>query len=261
LNIYPSSDGLSIFFCDITEHKQQAQALLLSEKLAATGRLAATIAHEINNPLEAVVNLLFLARRSPNTDPKVRQYLVTAENEMNRVAHIARQTLGFYRDTSIPVSVNIPDLLDDVLSVYQSRLRSRSISVHKSYNPSSTVIGMKGELHQVFANLVSNAIDAMESGGVLTLAVNPAERLGQTGVSVEVQDDGKGIPADDMPRLFEPFFTTKSDIGTGLGLWVVRQFVESHEGKVAAESPNSGLDRGTKFTVFLPLNSLRNSPQ
>ena len=252
LNVYPSAEGLSVFFRDVTENKKQAQALLLSEKLAATGRLAATIAHEINNPLEAVVNLLFLARRAPNSDPKVQKYLETAEKEMNRVAHIARQTLGFYRDTSTPVTVDVPELLDDVISVYQSRLRSRNISVQKVYQSTSPITGMKGEIHQVFSNLVSNAIDAMEAGGVLTLSVSQEEHSGQPGVKIAVEDNGKGIREQDLPRLFEPFFTTKASVGTGLGLWVVKQFVESHHGYVAAERLGSSASQGTRFTVFLP---------
>ena len=252
LNVYPSSEGLSVFFRDVTENKKQAQALLLSEKLAATGRLAATIAHEINNPLEAVVNLLYLARRAPNSDPKVQKYLETAEKEMNRVAHIARQTLGFYRDTSTPITVSVPELLDDVISVYQSRLRSRNISVQKDYQSASPIVGMKGEIHQVFSNLVSNAIDAMETGGVLTLSVSDEEHLGHRGVQVAVEDNGTGIREEDLPRLFEPFFTTKTNVGTGLGLWVVKQFVENHRGHVAAKRLGDGTRRGTRFTIFLP---------
>jgi PAS domain S-box-containing protein len=258
LNIYPTAEGLSIFFRDITEAKKQAQALLLSEKLAATGRLAATIAHEINNPLEAVINLLYLARRSPHSDPKVQKYLETAEKEMNRVSHIARQTLGFYRDTSTPVTLALPDLLDDVVSVYQSRLRSRNISVQRSYEAASPINGMKGELHQVFSNLVSNAIDAMEAGGVLTLSVSQVERSGKRGVNVTVEDNGKGIREQDLPRLFEPFFTTKTNVGTGLGLWVVKQFVENHHGEVAAERLGNATGPGTRFTIFLPSVFSRN---
>jgi len=252
-NIYPSPDGLSIFFRDTTENRKQAEALLISEKLAATGRLAATIAHEINNPLEAVVNLLYLARNTPGTDLRVKSYLATAEQEMNRVSHIARQTLGFYRDTSVRTIVNITDLLNDVLSVYQSRMRARSIQVVRQFEPVHPTKAMKGELHQVFSNLISNSIDAMERGGILTIRVKPADSDGKRGVCIQVQDTGTGIPTEHHAKLFEPFFTTKASVGTGLGLWVVKQFIQNHLGDIRVKSEKGSKAPGTTFEILLPV--------
>ena len=181
-NAYPSPDGLSIFAQDVTERRLQQEKLLLSEKLAATGRLAATIAHEINNPLESVLNLIYLARTSPAEISKIREYLETAEKELNRVSHIARHTLGFYRETSVASDVDLPALIEEVLTVYDSRLRASSIVAVLDFAVVPAVHALRGELHQTFSNLISNAIDAMrDSGGQLkyrfsrgTAVKNPA---------------------------------------------------------------------------------------
>ncbi|MGC2635729.1 MAG: ATP-binding protein [Acidobacteriaceae bacterium] len=250
-NAYPAPEGLSIFGQDVTERRVQQQKLMLSEKLAATGRLAATIAHEINNPLESVLNLIYLARTSRQQEATVHEYLVTAEKEITRVSHIARHTLGFYRETSVPVDIDLPALLEDVLTVYESRLRASGIEVVRDFAIVPTVRALRGELHQVFSNLVSNAIDASREGGTLTLTVREASDA--AGLTIAVQDTGMGIPAENLGRLFEPFFTTKTGAGTGLGLWVVRQFVASWGGLVTVMSDTEPTRHGTTFTIFLPL--------
>ncbi len=249
---YPSPDGLSLFGQDVTETRIQQQKLLVSEKLAATGRLAATIAHEINNPLESVLNLIYLARTSRTEIAKIREYLETAEKELTRVSHIARHTLGFYRETSVPVDVDLPALLEEVLTVYDSRLRAAAIEVHRDFSIVPSIRALRGELHQVFSNLISNSIDAMRDGGRLTLSVRPAPSH-DAGVVVAISDTGIGIPQENIPRLFEPFFTTKPSAGTGLGLWVVRQFVTSWKGAIDVTSDNSRERHGTTFTLTLPL--------
>jgi PAS domain S-box-containing protein len=253
-NIYPSQEGLSVFVQDVTEKRNQQEKLLVTEKLAATGRLAATIAHEINNPLESVMNLLYLARISRTATPEtIQQYLMTAEQELTRVSQIARHTLGFYRETSIPADVDVARVLDDALTVYQSRLNGNHIEVTRNFQPVPHLHALRGEIHQVFSNLISNAIDAMQGGGHLTVSLANSQRCEQTGIEIVVGDDGSGISPDHLQRLFEPFFTTKLSVGTGLGLWVVKQFVEQHAGTVSVDSSTGATNHGTRFIIFLPL--------
>jgi len=253
-NAYPSPDGLSIFAQDVTERRVQQEKLLLSEKLAATGRLAATIAHEINNPLESVLNLIYLARTSPAEMTKIRDYLQTAEKELNRVSHIARHTLGFYRETSVASDIYLPTLIEEVLAVYESRLRASSIVVVVDFAIVPTVHALRGELHQTFSNLISNAIDAMrDGGGRLKISVHQGLVGPHPGVLVSIEDTGTGIPLENLPRLFEPFFTTKESAGTGLGLWVVRQFIASWGGTIDVSSSTDIHQHGTTFTIVLPL--------
>lgn len=253
VNAYPSPDGLSIFVQDVSERRVQQEKLLLTEKLAATGRLAATIAHEINNPLESVLNLIYLARTSPGQADRVQDFLATAEREITRVSHIARHTLGFYRETSVPSEIDMAVLLEEVLTVYDSRLRASGIEVTKNFSIVPPVKALRGELHQVFSNLISNAIDAMREGGRLRMVIREPEEGQAAGVLVAVEDTGTGIPTENIPRLFEPFFTTKVSAGTGLGLWVVKQFVESWGGTVNVLSDIGPQKHGTAFTILLPL--------
>lgn len=255
VNVYPSPDGISIFAQDITDQRLQRERLLISEKLAATGRLAATIAHEINNPLESVLNLIYLARTSRAQASTIEEFLLTAEKELHRVSHIARHTLGFYRETSVPVPIDLPALLTEVLTVYESRFRSSGIEVRRDFAVVPSFEALRGEMHQVFSNLFSNAIDAMRQGGTLTVTLRSAEEEGRPGVAVSIQDTGTGIPAQNLSRLFEPFFTTKPNAGTGLGLWVVRQFVDSWGGSIDVASRTTMPDRGTSFNLFVPLVS------
>jgi len=261
LSAYPSEEGLSVFVQDVTERRVQQEKLLLSEKLAATGRLAATIAHEINNPLESVLNLIYLARTSHTQMTKIREYLETAEKELTRVSHIARHTLGFYRETSIPSNIDLGALIEEVLAVYESRLRASNIAVARDFAAVPQIRGLRGEFHQVFSNLISNAIDAMHSGGTLRIMLREPDRGQKTGVVVSLSDTGTGIPTENLPRLFEPFFTTKPAAGTGLGLWVVRQFVESWGGTVDVQSSIDPQKHGTAFTLFVPLIAVTDAKQ
>jgi PAS domain S-box-containing protein len=253
VNAYPSPDGLSIFVQDVTEQRVQQEKLMVSEKLAATGRLAATIAHEINNPLESVLNLIYLARISPAGSAMVPEYLATAEKEITRVSHIARHTLGFYRETSVASDIDMTALLEEVLTVYDSRLRASGIELVRDFKVVPAVRALRGELHQVFSNLFSNAIDAMRDGGVLKIGVREATGKAVPGLTATVEDTGSGIPQENLGRLFEPFFTTKVGAGTGLGLWVVRQFVASWGGTIDVTSRVDAAQHGTAFTMFIPL--------
>ncbi len=239
---------------DITEQKKIERALQTTEKLAAAGRLAATVAHEINNPLEAVVNLVYLSKRDVGDQTKVANYLEMAQRELDRVAHIARQTLGFYRDTSSPARFNVANALDDLLLLYEKRLEARSIRVVRQYDRSVEITTLKGEVRQALSNLITNSMDAMPKGGSLVIRVAHASdwKKHQPGIRVTVADSGSGIPAPLRNRLFEPFFTTKSDVGTGLGLWITRNIVEKHHGTIRFRSRTGAKDHGTAFSIFLP---------
>lgn len=235
---------------DITLRKTQESALRQSEKLAATGRLAATIAHEINNPLEAVTNLIYLVKTDP-TVPAVAQHLLeTADQELARVAQIAQQTLGFYRDTTRPVEIDLKDLLENVLSLFYRKLTYKKIEYTLDLAPDLRVYGLQGELRQVFSNLVVNAIDASLHGRI-TIRGRHRKVGGVDGVSVLVCDEGSGIPPAIRERLFSPFFTTKQSVGTGLGLWVTRGILEKQGGSIRFRSNVTG-PTGTIFRVFLP---------
>jgi PAS domain S-box-containing protein len=237
---------------DVTSEKRAEEALRRSEKLAAAGRLAATIAHEINNPLEAVTNLIYLLASNAALDPASRDYVTLAQSELSRVSQLTRQTLGFYRDNSRPEAIDIGQLLDAVLTIYDARLRSRDIQVEKRYGRGEGVQAVAGELRQVFSNLVANAIDALPDGGKLTLRIAYRGLNGQRGVRVTVADNGVGIALEDRHNVFEPFFTTKKDVGTGLGLWVAQEIVGKHGGALRFRSRTGDGRSGTVFTVFLP---------
>lgn len=250
---------------NITETNKIERALQTTEKLAAAGRMAATVAHEINNPLEAVTNLVYLAKRDlKNNNNKVAEYLELAGRELDRVAHIARQTLGFYRDTSSPVRFNVAETLDDLLLLYEKRFESRSIKVLKQYEKDLEITALAGEIRQAFSNLVTNAIDAMPSGGTLVLRVAKSHEWSGShlhGVRVTILDTGSGIEAKHKQKVFQPFFTTKTDVGTGLGLWITRGIVEKHRGTIRMKSKTEPSSHGTAFSIFLPAEYVSGSPQ
>lgn len=242
---------------DITESKKIDRALRITEKLAAAGRLAATIAHEINNPLEAVTNLVYLAKTDVQNTERVAEYLEMASRELERVAHIARQTLGFYRDTSLPVRFNVTQMLDDLLSLYERRFESRKITVVRQFDRNMEIKALIGEVRQAFSNLITNAIDAMPGGGTLVIRARPThawESAHRPGVRITILDTGSGIPQKHRKNLFQPFFTTKEDVGTGLGLWITRSIVKKHGGLIRVKSRVAPDAHGTAFWIFLPLD-------
>lgn len=243
---------------DIRESKKIERTLRTTEKLAAAGRLAATVAHEINNPLEAVNNLVFLAKRDIGDPIKASEYLRLAERELDRVAHIARQTLGFYRDTSAATKFSVIKTIDDLLFLYEKRLEARNIRVIRQYKEHTEITAFAGEISQAFSNLISNAIDAMPSGGSLVIRVSQAREWKislRPGVRVTILDTGSGIPLPARKSLFEPFFTTKADVGTGLGLWITKNIVEKHQGHIRFMSRTDARNHGTAFSIFLPSNA------
>jgi signal transduction histidine kinase len=235
------------------QYELAAEALRKAEKLAVAGRLAASIAHEINNPLESVTNLVYLLRSTPLND-EGKRYVQLAEQELARVSAMATQTLKFYRDTAKPGLVDIRELLESVLALYGPRLSAAEIRVMREFDTSRGVVAKAGELRQLFANLVGNAIDAMRAGGTLRLRVRQAA----TGafphhVRVSVADTGTGIPRELRSKVFEPFISTKGDTGTGLGLWVSKEIIENHGGAIRLRSSTSPHRHGTTFSVYLPV--------
>ncbi len=215
--------GASTIARDITERKRAEDALRNSEKLAATGRLAASIAHEINNPLESVTNLLYLLEHHAALDSAARQYVSMAGEELARIVHITRQTLGFYREAAAPVSILISELLNNVLELYSRRIQSRRVRVERRFGTHPEIRGFPGEMRQVFSNLIINGLEAVGEAGQLKLHVFESRDWAQPerrGVRVVIADNGSGIPREHARRIFEPFYTTKGERGTGLGLWV-----------------------------------------
>jgi PAS domain S-box-containing protein len=241
---------------EITGQKRAEQALIESEKLAVVGRLAASIAHEINNPLESITNLLYLAKRTPD-HASVQQFLEMAESELARVSQIATQTLRFHRQSSRPTPTRIYDLLDNVLALYQGRMTNVGIKLEKQYRQTPPLICFADEMRQVFVNLISNAIDATGNGGRLIVRKRERKdwRTGQQGVRVTVADTGIGMSPETRKRIFEAFFTTKGNTGTGLGRWVSHGIMEKHGGRFSVRSSQDAKGHGTVFSVFLPYDN------
>jgi PAS domain S-box-containing protein len=248
--------GVSTIARDITEQKHMAEKLRTTEKLAATGRLAATIAHEINNPLESVTNLLYLARKNASGSGKLEQYLKLADEELDRVAHLAKQTLGFYRDTEAPLSFDAASAIRDVLSMYSRRAMGRNIVIATDFGLDVQAFGFAGEFRQVLSNLIGNALDAMsENGGRLLVRARKGREWkdGQLKLRISVADTGCGIPQENRSKIFDAFFTTKSHFGTGLGLWLSLGIVEKHGGSMRLRSSIAAGRSGTVVSLSWPL--------
>ena len=249
-------ESVGVIVTEITDQLKAEETLRRTEKLAAAGRLAASIAHEINNPLEAVTNLLYLLRNDSTLGETATQLVATAESELARVSEITQQTLRFYRQSTSPSEVNVGEVLDSILRLYQPRVVATAVKVVKNYRGDPRVFGLGGELRQVFANLVANAIDSMLTGGVLTLRARhstgiDAEGQTRSGVRVTIGDTGSGMSEETRRRIFEAFFTTKVTTGTGLGLWVSDEIVRKHCGTIRVRS-RQGEISGTIFAVFIP---------
>jgi PAS domain S-box-containing protein len=245
--------GASKIARDISDRKRIERLLLESEKLAATGRMAAAIAHEINNPLESLMNLIFLARQNAPEDGKAVRYLATAEQELERVSHIARQTLGYYRDDGRPMELHLHSLIENVLTVYNSRLVTARIKIEAQFNDLQKILVSKGEMLQVLSNVIANAIDAMPHGGVLRVSTRKVIGSAADGFQILIQDTGVGIKTEHLPKIFDPFFTTKGSRGTGIGLWVARQLIEKRGGQIAVASTTEAGNSGTAISIFVPL--------
>jgi PAS domain S-box-containing protein len=247
--------GVVIVFRDITQRRQTEQTLRTSDRLAQAGRLSATIAHEIRNPLDTVSNLIYLLRHEQEASAASCQYLEMASDELARIAQITGQLLTFHREARAPVEVDLCDVIQSVLVLHAPQIRRGHVKVEQRLETARTVRGYPGELRQVFSNLVGNAIDAMPHGGRLILHVRESSLAADPaceGVRVTVLDTGVGIPPGVRRNLFAPFYTTKGEKGTGLGLWVSRGIIEKHEGTIHLRSSVCDANRGTAFSVFLP---------
>ena len=246
--------GIVLVFRDISERHASEVALMRAEKLASAGRLAAAIAHEVNNPLEGLVNLIYLARGEEDMQ-KIRRHLTEADRELQRIAHITRQSLGFYRETSMAGSFRPDVVTREVVDFYSSRAVTSRVSLHVHMKTEQKAFGNPGELRQVLSNLLANSLDACKEGDAICVrvreAVSPRDPM-LHGVRIAVADTGCGIQPEYMGRIFEPFFTTKKDTGTGLGLWVSRELVEKHGGSLNVRSSVSRRRSGTVFLLFLP---------
>lgn len=234
---------------DITDRKNAELALVRSEKLAAIGRLSATIAHEVNNPLEAVTNLLYLAQSEPELPPDAREYLHRADQELARLGGIARRTLTFVRPKSSPGPVHVLEVVDAVVAMFLPRCTARSAEIRILHDSDLLLAIPSDDLRQVLTNLVSNACDALpESGGRIEIEIARASSM----AALSVRDNGAGIAPENISRIFDPFFTTKEDVGTGIGLWVTKDLIEKNGGRITLQT--GGLRDGfrTEFRVELP---------
>jgi signal transduction histidine kinase len=244
-----------LILTDITDRKLAEYALLTAEKLAATGKLASAIAHEINNPLEGLTNLLYLAEQSKSFE-FVHNLVLQANIELARISRVTKQSLSFHRDTDLPVAVDISDLIAQVATLFQGAANARRVRLVCDCQFSLTLYGFHGQLSQVFGNMVRNAIEASSSDSQVCIRVRPVHRKGRQGARITISDRGRGIPEDVKEKMFDPFFTTKDLRGSGLGLWVSKTLISKHYGTIRFRSSQRAGSSGTTFEVFLPLGGL-----
>jgi PAS domain S-box-containing protein len=246
--------GVVMVFRDATHERKSQEVLRKTEKLAAAARLAATVAHEINNPLEAIGNLVYIARTTDGIPDTAVTHLALAEQELDRVSHITRQTLGFYRESKSPDEVDLPTLVESVLNIYSNKFRTKNIAIERDFEDCPPIHGLSGELKQAVANLISNAADAVPNHGAIRVKIACHEDAEKKIVKVTIEDNGPGIAAEHRDHIFEPFFTTKKDVGTGLGLWVTKEIIERHSGTVEVTCITDAEPTGTTFTITLPIH-------
>jgi PAS domain S-box-containing protein len=247
--------AISAAVLEVTKLRKAEQALLQSEKLAAVGRLASSISHEINNPLEAVTNLLYLVAMEEELPEPVKQYVHAAQSELTRVSQIVTQTLRFHRQANKPTEVTPAQLVDAVLNLFAGRLTNSGIHVEAAYSTATKILCFENDIRQVLNNLIANAIDAMRTGGRLLVRAHDARhrKHGTPGIRIIVADTGTGMTEETQRRLFEPFYTTKELNGTGLGLWISKEIVERHRGELRLRSSQDPELHGSVFSLFLPL--------
>lgn len=261
VSMYPVKSGqqdvrwVGAVMIDTTEQRRSEETLRRTEKLAAAGQLAASIAHEINNPLEAVTNLLFLLSLQPSLDEEAQRFADMAQHELARVSEIAQQTLRFYRPSTAPAVANLGEILDSMLTLHSGRIHTLQVHVQRRYRETLELHCLSGALRQVFANLITNALDALSDEGRLYIRASASRswKDGRPGVRVVVADNGSGMSQAVRQRIYEPFFTTKLATGTGLGLWVTQDILSKHEGTIAVRSRAEGArPTGTVFMLFFP---------
>ena len=259
VNYFPIRDatgaitGITTASLEITQQRKAEAALIQTEKLAAVGRLASSISHEINNPLEAITNLLYLIAQAADLPEELKVFVHMAQSELQRVSQIATQTLRFHRQAVGATLVTAAQLVDAVLHLYQGRLLNSGIAVSAKYTSSTGILCFENDIRQVLNNLLANAIDAMRTGGRLLIRAHDAHEAGRAGVRITIADTGHGMSRTTQRRLFEPFYTTKGLNGTGLGLWISSEIVKRHEGKLRVRSTQHAVHHGTVFSLFLPL--------
>lgn len=240
---------------DITERKRTEEALIRAEKLATVGRIAAAVAHEINNPLEAVTNAVYLANLNLQNPKVARPYLEMADEELKRVSHITRQALGFYRESAVPERVSFRDVVDASINLLSGKIKVKQAQIRRECHGDPIGLVVPGEIRQVFSNLLVNSLDAIEPGGTVRIHISRTicTKTGRRCVRTTVADNGTGIAPETLPRIFEPLFTTKENTGTGLGLWVSKQIVDKHQGLIRARSSVAPGRRGTVVSIVLPV--------
>jgi PAS domain S-box-containing protein len=238
---------------DVTSQKQMEAALHTSERLASVGRLAATVAHEINNPLEAVTNLIYIAKGHAEASEEIKNCLDAADEELRRVAHLTQQTLGFYRDTSKPALLDISQILEVVLNIYRRKCESKGLTIEQQIESNLTITAVGGEVKQVLSNLLSNASDASTAGGKIRIRARSglSLRSGGRGIRVTFADSGVGISNEDNEKVFAAFFTTKAAVGTGLGLWITKELLDKRGGRIRFRS-STAEPSGTVMSFYLP---------
>ncbi len=239
---------------DISGRKRAEEALLRNEKLASVGRMAASVAHEINNPLAAVTNAIFLAQRVQGLPDEAGTYLETADTELKRVAHVTRQSLGFYRELATPVRIPANAVAQSAIDLMKSGIKAKRAVVRTQWDKEVHVVAVEGELRQVLSNLLANSLDAIDEEGTITVRLSTVSTGSR--VRITVADNGKGISRASREHIFEPFFTTKGSIGTGLGLWISNQIIQKHGGSIRLRSSTEGTHRETLFSILLPADPM-----
>jgi PAS domain S-box-containing protein len=248
--------GIVLVFRDVTQQRDLEAALQSNERLAVAGRLSASIAHEIHNPLDTAGNLLFLISQQTRNQPELQQLIGAAEREVHRVAEISRNMLSLHREARAAIPIKLGELLDGVVALIEDTIAKGRRKIHVEHGFEGEIRGFPAELRQVFTNVIKNAVDATGEGGSIRIFSVAAQEAGRDGVLVHVADNGGGIPEDMRNRLFNPFASTKQEGGSGLGLWVSRSILEKHGGAIRVVSGTDAANRGTTVTVFLPLEAV-----
>jgi PAS domain S-box-containing protein len=243
--------GVVLVFRDVSSERRSEAVMRQAERLAAAARISATMAHEINNPLQAVSSLVYLARSTPEAPPSMRQQLTIAEEELKRIAHITQQTLGFYRNSHVTELIDMSALVESVFALYSNKLKSKDIRVERHFGECPQIQAVSGEIKQVVSNLIANAADAVGNGGTIGITLGSFENDGETMFQMVIEDEGPGIPPEHLEHLFEPFFTTKKNVGTGLGLWLTKEIVDRYGGSIEVRTRVNGA-AGAAFCITLP---------